>query len=123
MRADCFELNDVKLVLVRYPLWIAEAATWLIVVPEPKTAPVPEPIEIPSVLLSVRLPVVAELIEDPFPCISPFTEVNRVIAGVVVGLEIVPHRPLAVMTESEVTVPCATLGVFQEGSPLVTVRI
>jgi len=41
----------------------------------------------------------------PFPCKIPVTEVERVIAGVVVAVATVPARPLAETTETDVTVP------------------
>jgi hypothetical protein len=48
---------------------------------------------------------VAALIAVPLPLSSPVTVVERLIAGVVVGLVTVPARPFAEVTETLVTDP------------------
>jgi hypothetical protein len=57
--------------------------------------------------------VVAAEIDVPLPCRMPVTVVDMVMAGVVVGLATVPAKPLAVATETDVTVPPLTVGVVQ----------
>jgi len=53
--------------------------------------------------------VVAALIAVPLPCKIPVMEVVRVMAGVVVDVATVPANPLALTTETLVTVPEAPL--------------
>jgi hypothetical protein len=68
-------------------------------------------------------PVVgAALMAVPFPWSMPVTVVERVMAGVVVGVATVPARPLAVMTDREVTVP-AVAGTAHVGIPPTTVKM
>jgi hypothetical protein len=56
---------------------------------------------------------VAALIAVPLPFRSPVTVVDRVMAGVDVGVATVPARPFAETTETDCTVP--TDPVAQEG--------
>ena len=51
------------------------------------------------------MPEVAAEIAVPFPLSTPVTDVVSVMAGVVVDVATVPAKPLAVTTETEVTVP------------------
>ena len=51
------------------------------------------------------MPLVAALNAVPSPLITPVTLVVKVIAGVTDGVATVPASPLAVTTETEVTVP------------------
>ena len=69
-------------------------------VPEPRTAPVPPVIVMPSVPASVKFPVVAADMAVPLPCNIPVIEVLSVMAGVVVGLATVPAKPFALTTET-----------------------
>jgi hypothetical protein len=61
-------------------------------------------------------------IEVPLPDKTPVAVVEIVIAGVVVAVATVPEKPLALTTETEVTVP-EVAGLAQEGGdPVVAVR-
>jgi len=58
----------------------------------------------------------------PLPDNTPVMVVERVIAGVVVAVATVPANPLALTTDTEVTVPDVA-GLAQEGGdPVVAVR-
>lgn len=73
--------------------------------PEPKTAPVPPVTTRLVVGEDVTFPRVAALIAVPLPCKIPVTVVEMVMAGVLVAVATVPAKPLALTTETEVTVP------------------
>ena len=64
------------------------------------------------------MPLAAALIAVPLPFKTPVTLVVRVMAGVVVAVATVPAKPLAVATETLVTVPLVA-GAAQVGAPLV----
>jgi hypothetical protein len=64
--------------------------------------------------------VVAADIAVPFPWRIPVIVVERVIAGVLVAVATVPAKPLAVTTDTDVTVP--VVGVIQAGKPADTVK-
>jgi hypothetical protein len=51
------------------------------------------------------VPAVAEETDVPLPFIMPLTLVDTVIAGVVVGVATEPPKPLALLTDTLVTVP------------------
>ena len=75
------------------------------------------PVARPDVPELKSVPDVAATKPVPFPLTNPVTVVERVIAGVVVGVATVPERPFAVTTEVDDTVPPVTT-VDHELSPL-----